>query len=484
MISENERELLLKRLKEDLIGPYKDDEILTSKPSDVYLTGILWPGQTRYDENQDEKLAADGVSGDDGSDGSDEEISASSMNRPSVAGVSFSVLSQEKNPFLKITVSFAEYERITETKIDEDNEEKVKKHWWKRIPYLLEDIPVSLYDSQSEKVKVEKFGGPQGISLHIRTIYRGKIFLVTVTLINERKTDRSSGRTATEEASVFQTEIIIRPSENSILVPRPSSDGFSFAGKDDEEKSTSLLYRNTPEFATGHTCSAEWEENPDYRKSAFFVKTAWIPKVKVNATSPLGHEIFRELEKDPSNNPLSAKNLSTASDNELNKILLKLPDLYHQWIISKKSEIDSIDTLYQEVAGQNLENCLKVMERMKAGATRIAGDPVMAEAFRLANQAMVLQYTWDQERSKEGPFKWRPFQLGFILLSAESVADSSHPDREVMDLLWFPTGGGKTEAYLTLIAFIAFYRRLSHKNPDDGAGVAAVMRYTLRLLTT
>ena len=53
-----------------------------------------------------------------------------------------------------------------------------------------------------------------------------------------------------------------------------------------------------------------------------------------------------------------------------------------------------------------------------------------------------------------------------------------------MDLLWFPTGGGKTEAYLALIAFLAFHRRLSGDRPNGGEGVAAVMRYTLRLLTT
>jgi hypothetical protein len=75
--------------------------------------------------------------------------------------------------------------------------------------------------------------------------------------------------------------------------------------------------------------------------------------------------------------------------------------------------------------------------------------------------------------------------MGFILLAAASVAHRRNPDRDTMDLLWFPTGGGKTEAYLGLIAFLAFYRRLSSvSNPDAEAGVAAVMRYTLRLLTT
>src|SRR5690606_16225453 len=78
----------------------------------------------------------------------------------------------------------------------------------------------------------------------------------------------------------------------------------------------------------------------------------------------------------------------------------------------------------------------------------------------------------------------RPFQLGFLLLSLPSLAKRGHPDRDVMDLLWFPTGGGKTEAYLSLIAFTIFHRRLRYPdNPDAGAGVTVLMRYTLRLLT-
>jgi ATP-dependent helicase YprA (DUF1998 family) len=98
---------------------------------------------------------------------------------------------------------------------------------------------------------------------------------------------------------------------------------------------------------------------------------------------------------------------------------------------------------------------------------------------------MQLQYSWTSEKQDNSPLIWRPFQLGFILLTAVSVADRNHHDRSIMDLLWFPTGGGKTEAYLTLIAFLSFYRRFSaDSNPDNGDGVTAVMRYTLRLLTT
>src|SRR5205814_667525 len=107
------------------------------------------------------------------------------------------------------------------------------------------------------------------------------------------------------------------------------------------------------------------------------------------------------------------------------------------------------------------------------------------EAFRLANRAMALQRRWArrQDTPSSQVLTWRPFQLGFQLLVLPSLAKREHPDRSLMDLLWFPTGGGKTEAYLGLVAFLLFYRRLRGADPSAGAGVSVLMRYTLRLLT-
>lgn len=78
--------------------------------------------------------------------------------------------------------------------------------------------------------------------------------------------------------------------------------------------------------------------------------------------------------------------------------------------------------------------------------------------------------------------RWRPFQLAFLLMNLSGIVDPTQDDREVVDLLFFPTGGGKTEAYLGLAAFTLVLRRL--QNPGiSSARLSVLMRYTLRLLT-
>ena len=76
---------------------------------------------------------------------------------------------------------------------------------------------------------------------------------------------------------------------------------------------------------------------------------------------------------------------------------------------------------------------------------------------------------------------WRPFQLAFVLLCLPGLTDPEHPDahRGAVDpddaevqLLFFPTGGGKTEAYLGLAAYTFAIRRLQGVvgSGDDARG--------------
>ena len=135
-----------------------------------------------------------------------------------------------------------------------------------------------------------------------------------------------------------------------------------------------------------------------------------------------------------------------------------------------------------EQAQLHMQRCRTAEQRMRAGIALLESSPDVLTAFRLANAALALQYSW-RINPQPPELVWRPFQLGFALLCLESIAKPDSSDREMMDLLWFPTGGGKTEAYLLLAAFTIFLRRLRAAGNPSGAGVTTFMRYTLRLLT-
>ena len=179
------------------------------------------------------------------------------------------------------------------------------------------------------------------------------------------------------------------------------------------------------------------------------------------------------------------------------KILTNLANDYKSWIGSRESKIEDLEAIYHRPASHNLEQCHLCLKRILEGIDYLARHPEAMLAFRLANRAMLIQQVRTRlpDRDPDSVFEelpedyrlkeieapsWRPFQLAFILMNIACCADSKHPDRDICDLIWFPTGGGKTEAYLGLAAFYICLRRLS--NQDD-RGVSVLMRYTLRLLT-
>ena len=484
------REILLDRLKQDLIGPYTEDEVLTSRPSDVYLTGILWPRETRMGAEEDEQF---GLSGGEGTEtdggGEEEEVSLAGLSRPCSAGVSFAACSVGGGSEVDVFVRFATYEPVTpsESETDSGSENGESKDGkrvrrrkeWRRKAY---DIPVDGIALQGGPpfIDLEPRGAPSGVRLHLRSAAWPGGTLATITLLNQAEPDEDEGREGVERLTLFQVRVGVRPRQRTVLVARPSRR----AVLDDDDRSGALLYRNAHEFANGHTCSVEWEAGSE-PATASLVATTWTPTTTLHATSSAGHEVFDSLRNNAKHRPLSARWLAMAGSGELADALQMLPAAYQTWIEARAAEVSSLPAEFRDQAERNITVCREVHARMAAGATRIAEDSAMSRAFRLANLAMDVQHGWDPKKRERGPLEWRPFQLGFILLAAASVVDRQHPERQFMDLLWFPTGGGKTEAYLALTAFLAFYRRLSAgDDPDAGGGVAAIMRYTLRLLTT
>ena len=461
------------RLREDLIGPRQHAEALYSRPSDVYLTGILWPVRSSIPGEEDEKVEL-GSTGkkDESSDGAPEEVPAKSVMRPSTAGVSISLQSVVDH-LIDIEVSFARYEKAS----DEDGVEV-----WHRQAV---DIRVDgvCCDGKPVREDLAKICvSAKGAQLDVRSVDGPKCRLVTVTLINSNPS--TGGRDEAEGCTFFQTELKIFPGERTALVPRPSTKGSRGQPDDVEALSNGLLYRNVEEFAAGHTCSAEWSEPfPGTNGSEVaFVKSTWLPSGIIPDVSSAGHAVFNQFADRGATGPLGAKFLASAEPNDLLQGLEEFCTAYENWISVQSSKLDSLQDWQQTAAEANLAGCRIVLERMSAACSRIGCDKPMREAFQLANLAMSTQFQWAQEGEPK-QLVWRPFQLAFLLLAAESTIDRDHADRDVMDLLWFPTGGGKTEAYLGLIAMLVFHRRLV--SPTDAVpGVVALMRYTLRLLTT
>ncbi len=318
-----------------------------------------------------------------------------------------------------------------------------------------------------------------------------KTRLITFTLVNRQQSENQAPRNVD---CFFQCGFQITAADGDrcfLSYPeRPNHPG------DLEELSLQLLHLHRRTFAVGHGCAAEWEEPIEDRTA--LVRTEVLP---VHEVKPVLHTQVEGLN-------LSMTMLAHGSLGEVLRLCDRLADAYEEWIDGREREVtDRLDLTPEltSTAFRHLANCRDCLRRMRDGIGLIREDSEVASAFRLMNEAMLMQqihYGIASERirpwvnrsgrlelkanfeppSYDDPSRgWRPFQLAFILMNLKSIADPHCEEREIVDVIWFPTGGGKTEAYLGLSAFTVFLRRM--RNPDH-AGTSILMRYTLRLLTT
>lgn len=457
---------MVKRLEQDLVGPLDPLEVMEAekiRPSDVYLTGILWPIGDRMGAEDD-----DGASGDDEEDESASTPTIVGMQRPCTMGISLATALKEGGNAVEVEISFATY-RHSVTK--DENERKL--HRWERVQWTFVER-IDLATEAGPARRLEKDGLEAVVELNVRSLSSSVGLLSTVTLINRSRSEPSE-RDWVERMTLFQTQICIRPLDVTKIIARPANP----TALDEDERSGRLLYRNCLEFAAGHQCSVAWGQDGNH---ATFVSTNWLPTTLVPAYREDGDDVFLPMLK---SGLLEAEHISRASDADLLGGLNGITQAYSKWIDERVKEAGTLLGEHKNTAVLHIQRCSDVCARIAEGIQALAGDSTLLEAFKLANAAMALQHSWKRDSSgrKLPTLRWRPFQLGFILLAAHSTCVPTAKDRDVLDLLWFPTGGGKTEAYLALVAMLAWYRRLSRDLPDAGAGNAAVMRYTLRLLT-
>ena len=259
--------------------------------------------------------------------------------------------------------------------------------------------------------------------------------------------------------------------ESGELVEYPRVDPALLTG---EEQEIELQYRDTHIYAIGHGAAADWLLEPDRPPRIW---SEYMPAVDVPVVTTEVVGLDDEV--------LMMHDIAEAPFEAILDRFDAFVDGYDEWV-GRQQETARWFTAGENAAATRI--CAQMdaaRRRMRGGVELLRRDVDAALAFRLANRAMLDQMRQhDRARGRDKDareYRWRPFQLAFLLAVIESTIDEQDPCRGVLDLIWFPTGGGKTEAYLGLFAFLAVWRRLRHG--DAGGGTAVLMRYTLRLLT-
>ena len=309
--------------------------------------------------------------------------------------------------------------------------------------------------------------GRAGIDVRARP--HGDGLILTVTLCNRGELDpdaparlRSRDRVG---KSLFEARLECAI-ESGELVEYPRVDPSLLT---EEERELELQYRERRIYAIGHGAAANWKmgERGEARIWSDFMPETEVPMMTVDTGGE--DEVL---------------DLARLAESPMTDDLARFADGYADWITEQRRIAAGLRTPGEQTTANRICNRMSTaLDRMRRCVRMLRSDPLAAESFRLANRAMLDQMRQaDRTGGREiGHYRWRPFQLAFLLTVMESAIREDDDYRDVLDLIWFPTGGGKTEAYLGLIAFLILWRRL--KYPDSGAGTAAFMRYTLRLLT-
>lgn len=493
----------------ELLGPAggPDEVVDEDKVRDRYLVGTLAPKYSRVDPGQNDHLGIEDGSG--GEDGPTAGLEAEAQTvMPSSVGLSFAVEAEAAG--LLVRASWGRY-RLVPRPSELEGTGKRGTVWRREaVTGTVRIVPLA------EGPVDDLVPSPDQPEVTVRGVVRpnheraGGGWVVTLFLVNGQQELR--GR-AGDTNWIFQPELAVEGLDGRPVFTRRSLDGLFQAGDPltvDETLGLRMRDRDCVEFAVGHGAAAEWELFPGDPTRATQVRTTVAPTWEVRQQRP----------RTPTDDPALAGlllDMSALADRaegdpaSLAAALAPLPEAYDGWIRRQRERIsDPAQRLgdYPTEAEDALGRCAEACRRIRAGIALLAGDPDARAAFGFANRAMADQrvrslYAEAVRRlppgapapdpaafDQVGNRTWFPFQLAFILINLPGLTRLDHEDRSnatraPADLLFFPTGGGKTEAYLGLAAYIMGLRRLKGIVGDrDGRhGVAVLMRFTLRLLT-
>lgn len=527
-------EIVFKTLQEELVGPcaygneldvlsaptisqdkfnqpfltkHSKEEILKVNPTQRYGVGVIYPQDTDTSESTEvindsdnENSSIEEVKIEQASPlksvcdkDQDFDISLTNTLAPSAIGISFLAEPTKLND-LEFTIEGAFYEDFKASMVAEGK--GYKEIWWYRVPFNL-SISISIErlfpffkinlasvcnDLPNEYLK--------GFYLEGLVRKHQNNLLFTVSLVNRNTCSSFMDK---NRSSLFQSTLRVQiPDSVKAILPYPEP----ITGTSDDI-SNLLLYRNSPVFSRGHGVATDWDA-PAYKEvtKVSEVYTTSLPSFETPSVSA-------DIElSDGSPLSIEMKELSKIENNSVGDVQLKtMINSYDSWIEQQSSLKDKIEQPeLRDKAQEHIESCISILGRMKEGYRLIKSCQNVKQAFQLTNLAMYEQQKHAPKRLRKVVFdenghahistpykdnealgKWRPFQIGFLLMCLKGASEKSSNERDNVELIWFPTGGGKTEAYLGLTAFTLLFQRIVYG--EKAEGVQAIMRYTLRLLT-
>lgn len=481
------RQKIIDAIRTDLIGPFSTKEVLDENPRYAYLVGMLEPqrDENAPDENEQEIEADIDYDKDEdftaGEDDDNEPISTTKFKLPSSIGISFYVESILDGICLDVT--WGDYARSTEKTIGKDGKEH-SHSIYKRIP---ESETVHVKFSDFGRTKEYQLVQDSNVHVHVSRIpLKNGYSLVTAYVVNKRSNPSSE-----VEGLMFQVGIRAHAEDGSAVFIAEHICRNVLATDE-------FYFEQRPIMGRGRGCAAVWGKTENGRTD--YVEAAFIPEYEYPGVSAalkgFSPTYFSTWQ-------MAVKGKKAETIKKLNT----LADSYEKWIDNTLTGNPRMnDSDFSEKVGNTvISHCRDALRRIRDGIHIIETDGISFEAFSFMNSVIYMQNSIKNYAKKHGQgiecsfkdfvnpknpdneFAWRPFQIAFILMNLKGIVHPEDPEREIVDLLYFPTGGGKTEAYLGLMAFTIANRRLrasaSDKYNRDG-GVTIILRYTLRLLTT
>ncbi|MFF3517209.1 helicase-related protein [Streptomyces sp. NPDC002573] len=452
----------LQHLRASYVGPEAGDEEVTANlPHRQYAVGMLFPveaaaGQPHDGGDADEEVSADVPDGDVEENGAAPPLAEDW--RPSSVAISFVTNGDS------VDVDFT---CGTYAIVEGDGPPR-----WRRTPFSADDLVLRRDDGPKQFAVA-------GVSVEVGARWRDFQGDSLVTVHVRVMTESTGDDRLDIPLMLFQVQLAVTPSAGAEILEYDTTRSFD---TDPEAAELRLRYRKRKVYAVGHGMAADWELTADRCTKAFLDP---VPAFVVPAVETTGFD-----EGTTEARALELNHLQQI-DTDPESVLRSLDAFVEAFAGWASQQLERAEAFGDDkvVAVRIARRSQDAVDRMREGIDllRAPGRRDLRTAFSLGMAAMRLQLRQasinDGKAEDQVPEpQWRPFQLGFLLVSLASTVDETHKDRDLVDLIWFPTGGGKTEAYLGLAAIETFHRRLAHGMA--GGGTAVITRYTLRLLTS